>query len=507
MSEITLHFLGEMGECILKKMKPKFIYSLQIVLSLVVLFTAGCFSETELERQERIHNAIQTDIAKAGELAKKNDYTAALKLLERGNEKYPNQPEFFEAIANLYDQIGDSALCGFYFEQAYMLDEEHLDFSLLAANAYMKAENWDSAIKNYLRYLELMPRSDAVLKSLSQAYLKSNKFTLALDAAVRAVEVSKQVPSLDEALFIGNLALKVKDYDKAQFWYNQALNKKNNDVRALFGLVQISLIKKSYEGLEKSLKSLDAQKTPLSDSPEVAQARQVLAKIKADEQRAAEKRRLAELEKLALEEAKRKRLFEEEQAAKEALLAKVDEDKSIVAAAANECGQVSNAQDALSPQAQFIEAAEKFKNAGDYQSAIKQYWKALAVDDNNANTWNSLAEAFRLEGDYNQAEMAVLEAIRRGGENLVYRLHYLEIIQVGRSAQFYMQEVQELRKKFPNSPEIMLLLAAAYRDVAKNNRNALMIYEQYLEQYPEGAERESVEDCVAKLRQENGVVR
>ena len=168
----------------------KFIFKRAALLSLagIALFLSACGEKTP--EQIAAENRKKADIAirRAQVLLfdEKND--DAISILEKAYEECGASPELCEQLAYAYSQQGNFPMAAMYFEKASDMKDGDAELLINAARSYERSSVTDSAAKAYEKYLKIKPQDGMAWKSLSQAYMKQEKFQEALNALMASVK-------------------------------------------------------------------------------------------------------------------------------------------------------------------------------------------------------------------------------------------------------------------------------------------------------------------------------
>lgn len=144
--------------------------------------------------------------------------------------------------------------------------------------------------------------------------------------------------------------------------------------------------------------------------------------------------------------------------------------------------------------------AETALAAGEAGEAVRLYWQAVNRRMENAGLWAGLAGAYGEAGDLPNAEIAILEARRRDPANLDYLLRYLRIVQETRSRLGFRDELERAYEQFPNSPDVLLVLARFYGGPGNNSGGARFYYQEFLRLAPDHPEAAEARSELARLR-------
>lgn len=133
---------------------------------------------------------------------------------------------------------------------------------------------------------------------------------------------------------------------------------------------------------------------------------------------------------------------------------------------------------------ELLADAELAERDRDFKSAIRKYWAAISISNNQAEIWNNLSRAYLIDGQLNNAETAALEAVRLDPREVAYTLDYLRVAQRSKNADAFMADLETAYDRFPGSPEITLSLARAYERIAQENETARSLYRRFIDIAP-----------------------
>ena len=500
----------------------KFIFKRAALLSLagIALFLSACGEKTP--EQIAAENRKKADIAirRAQVLLfdEKND--DAISILEKAYEECGASPELCEQLAYAYSQQGNFPMAAMYFEKASDMKDGDAELLINAARSYERSSVTDSAAKAYEKYLKIKPQDGMAWKSLSQAYMKQEKFQEALNALMASVKADGRNPDTMEAAAIGNLFLKLRNTVQARRWLEAAREAslpENVEVRKeiYLGLVTVYLAEKETALLEKAVAELDKIDPNLVKEkyPELhrqlAEFRQHLKDaedaIKADELKKAEELRKAEEEKKLAEQ----KAEEEKKAAEEAAKTKEAEGDSAKAegeaktdGADAEGGEESGdkpmsgenlqvplkdveptAEEQMSPYDKFLKMSAEYLEKGENKMAERSAHLAIAEDKNAPQAWRALAKAYEAQQKDNDAYLAAREAFVRDADDINNVLYYIRTASRVQNSENFLNTLYRAHEKFPNNPEIMLGLARTYR-LLGDHRNAKFFYNSFINGTP-----------------------
>jgi len=117
---------------------------------------------------------------------------------------------------------------------------------------------------------------------------------------------------------------------------------------------------------------------------------------------------------------------------------------------------------------------------GDSKGAAIAYWKAVGQDDSRSDLWLKLTNAYRALREWPEAEACVLEARRRDRQNPDIEIVYLDIIRQTRPYDQFLDEIESSRSRYPQDPDIAILLANALSATGQDTIQAIRAYEDFL---------------------------
>lgn len=482
------------------------VWKPQLLLGFILLgFLGGCGepppdASTLLQRSEKLLAAGQIE--------------SALLLLEQAHEVAPERADVLETLADAYAANGDPVLASMTFLELAELVPERPEYLLFSAHSLIEAGDRRGAVDRYQRYLGIRPEDRAVWVALSGLYEEMGQLGEALEALLAAERAG---PRPAQRIDIGRLFLQSGNLAQAQVWFAQALED-GSDYRdeALLGLLETAVRSRRYLDAEQLLSQLDREypgrleRSPLDDVRDQLQE----WRQRQDEARQA----VAALEGPTREEAAARESVEPDPSAETAAAPATPQpapapaparppaaDRVAVEPAVNEqvvekipaeSPPLPSAPEAVSP---VLQQARESRAAGDRLAAIELYKKALVEDDTQAAVWGELSAVTFEAGNFRWAQATASEAMRRDPDNPRYVLQFLRAAQRTLSADRVIREMEDAYRRFPNQPEIILVLARAYEE-ADNRRNAWMLFRKFLQVAPtDHPERPAAQQSMNRL--------
>jgi tetratricopeptide (TPR) repeat protein len=422
---------------------------------LVVLLLVGCKPDP-LVQAKRDQASIESALEKAQTDLLVGKTQEGLKELQTLSEQYPQNAAVLEATAMAYQANQQWILAAKNFEALSQLAPDELQFLMYAAQMYTKAGLTKPAIALYNDYLEQFPEDYGTWWTLSEVYASENNAANALKAAKNSIRYSNHPLTPAQILYIANLYEQTDDLKKSIQYYEKAeqgesvLEKKI----AQIALFKIYVKEKSWDKAQKFLKAAQASK--LND-PALQTA------LDAYTQR-----------EIQLAQAQEAELIQEQLALKK--LAEQAEVERVAADLAEQQRLASFVPTAST----YAEKAVDARNSADSEQAIHFYWKAIALNPNVDWYWFDLSRLYYDKGEYDQAQMAALEA-NRITPSLPNTLCLLKALQHDKSSDKFLSALETAKKEYPMSPEITIDLAIAYQKIQQNNRNARILAQEFLD--------------------------
>ncbi|HSH09827.1 MAG TPA: tetratricopeptide repeat protein [Oceanipulchritudo sp.] len=436
-------------------------------------------------------------MAQAESLMDGGQIEGAINILERCLELDANRVDVLEPLAFAYSANGDPVLAAMTFKRIAELLPKQPEYLLYSAESLLEAKDRKGAVIRYKEYLAVRPRDRAVWTTLAGLQVESGHISEALEAYLAAEQLESRA---SQQVAIGELYLRSQNFAQGQAWFARALDG-DSEFRdeALLGLLETAIRTKRFPEAEALLIQIDAEYPGRVDQSPIENVRDQLADWR--RRREAAKAALAELE----EQTARKAVVEEapvvEQVLPEAEPETPAEEVAQVEAPAEEIPAVELPEEipVVPPPDDHVALARQNREAGNLEEAIRHYKQALIQNDNQAWVWAELSEAYLEAGNDRWAQATASEAMRRDPENPKFVLQFLLAAQRAMEPNKLLREMENAFRKFPNQPEIVLVLARANASYG-NTRNARMLYSRFLDLVPESHPmRLQAEDELARL--------
>ena len=461
-----------------------------VFLGLVVSTFTGC-SDPEAKFSE--------DIARADELIDEGRYDSAINILNRLNEEFPERAIVLNEMGRVYEAQGEDFFAGIYFEQAGRLDPEFSESLLVAARYFESEGDTERALEVVDDYLEQYPDDAEAWRFSANMLADSRRLQSALSAHLRAERLDGPARNPEYAASMGELYLEAGNVAQAEVHFETALEEAPADrFRALMGLLATSYGEENFARSEEIIGLLEEEFPGAVESSALAIAQEQVQLWRLQQETLAQEIAALEAQRAA-----------DEAAAAEAEMSEEEEATEEAGSTAEVAGQpggkfagldVSQAADEEAmeeeeveielppppppPEPTTYELAIAAREGGNFDRAVPLFWKAVQEDPDDAELWAELSKTYLMEGDPENAEIAILEALRREPSSLQYTLTYLNVVQQSRSQARFMEELESAYNRIPNSPDIVLAMARAYAQPGGNPSNASYFYREFLEMAP-----------------------
>lgn len=459
------------------------------IILIGLLFLVGCSSP-----EERFAEKIQ----QANVNLEKGDVQKAIKLLEKLKAEYPDQPQVLENLAFAFVKAEEYFTGAFYFNQLAHNFPENSNFYLYSAQAWVNAGDVDSAIRDYETYLLDNKTDWNTWKKIGDLYLQSDQKSKAIHAYSQSSQIRFN-PQLDlkGALLAnesGNLRQAEDGFERLLMVEDSAIAK-----QAHIGLLQIKHKRRQWDEVEKLMTEIE-ERFPLALSlPEVE-------KVKTDYE-TFNQAKIAEIQKIKEEEDRRNRMIEQQRERAEQLaaarLAQLSQSENPhqeeilpSALAREEAVEPEPIQKEISPPPPVVEkpkkkssfdlALESARQVGSTNSetTVARYWDAINAGDETGIAFHELSRVYYSRGEFGEAEMTALEALRRNSNSNRYLLTYLNIIRKTKPKPEVVKEIRKYRQLFPQNADLVLLLARIYAEPGGDATAARGLYEQFFKIAP-----------------------
>lgn len=468
----------------------------------------------------------------AEELLDAGQIENAILILEKSQERAPERVDVLEALAFAYAAKGDPMLASMTFLRISELVPQRPEYRLYAAETLLNAGDPKGAVAQYTSYLEVRPEDRPVWVTLADLYISQGRLNEALDALLAAEQIEARS---QQRIAIGELYLRTGNLAQAQAWFARSLEG-DSDYRdeALLGLLETAIRSKRFADGEALLAQLDGEypgRVEQSDLENVRDqlqewrrrqdaAREAVAALEAQRPEIVLNEEMPSSDQPSREQSAGEEPNEEPATVPTARQPAVIPESAVTEAVAappvqpggaepsepepapGETGRVATesyagAIPADSAAADHLSLARARRNEGSLDQAIRHYKKALILNDNQPKVWAELSESYLRAGNDRWAQATASEAMRRDPENPKMVLQFIRAAQRTMESQRLLQEMERAYRNFPNQPEIILVLARAYRD-NDNFRNARLLYQKFIEVVP--ADYPALAEVEAELR-------
>lgn len=220
-------------------------------MTLTVLGLTGC-SDPQEKREATLQGA--------DALQKAGNTDAALRILEKLAEDYPNDPKILHQIGVIFKAQGDATMAAFFYEQAHQQQPEDVELLYETYQAVVAADQHGGQLLEKLAKLAPNLMSPDLWVELGDHYFKIDRSSSALDAYLKGVNPEVAEPDSATATTIGQLFVQMENPAQAEYWFNMAADTNSPDaLTPLFGLLEVKLLREDWEGAEKIITRLDRQ--------------------------------------------------------------------------------------------------------------------------------------------------------------------------------------------------------------------------------------------------------
>lgn len=417
----------------------------------------------------------------------------AADLLEQLRQEFPDTPRILEALAFAYAEAGDRSLAAHFFTEFARTAPQRQGFLLFAAQLLQEEGRLDEAADRYEEYLDQKEDDATAWKSVGEVYELRGTPLEAIRAYTRSYNL-REDPSL--AVTIGTLFFERANFAQAQSWWDIGRESDEPQERrtALAGLARVAVVQRNFPAAEAFLDELGQHFPETLEEPGLRNLQRQLAEWRQRQDALAAT--LEEDPLLPENEAPAEEVAEPAVPDPEPTVAEAEPDAPDPAPSplANETTEepapsppepVQPTEIVPSPEEpqDVIAQARTLVEAGRAEEAVQLLWAELNVNDAQPRVWEELSDTYLLAGNFSFAEVAALEAVRRAPSEARYTLQMLEAVRAAKTQAIFLQEAQRARQRFPNDPDIALLLARGYVR-AENALEAAIMYREFLNLAP-----------------------
>lgn len=449
------------------------------------------------------------DLATAREHISAGEWSEALSLLEQWTATFPENEELLEEKAFVLSEVGQHEESAEIFLRIHQLSPEEPSPLLFAAREMEAAGNRGEAAELYREYLQEDPSNATLWRITARLDEERGHIIAAIDAYRRSYQIEENDAT---ALRIGQLYEGQGNLAQAESWYRRAAQTgSTRRPEALSRLAHLALQAEDYERAEELMAQLESEDpefwaaSGLADTLAEIRSWQEAQAILEEQLLLQRQRELALRETVEEEEARRLAAEEEARRAEEEARRAEEEAREAEEREDAETTEITfleeEAEEPLREEEEPVETgieeetpptneeiaeglAEQARTAlenNEYTAAQDLLWEAISLNDADPEFWYLLSQAFQAEGAYGDAESTILQARRIAPDNLDYYAHYLLVARETRPLRLYIPELEAARERFPNNPDLMLLLAQAYSRAQLSREDAEYLYRLFLE--------------------------
>lgn len=457
----------------------------RVVIGIVTLLTASCSKPEEV---------ISTRVSLANQdLAAKNT-EEAIEVLEKLNEKYPDQPVVLEALGFAYAQANRHRAAAASFVRVADIDPASETLRQQAAEAYLRNGSFDDAAEQLRLYLAEFPADAQSWKKLGEIEERRGDLARAVDAYVEWYRIQN---SGDAAFRLGMAFRKLNNSPQAKAWLETTIRHGDAHIKeALLGLLELELEAGDIAAAERSVRQIDDNFPGSLDESPLAlvrgriaawrEADATLAKARAEQERVAQ-----ELEALRRQQAEELARADSESTG-EIPVPPAPTPASTGPATAEELPPTAATSTAAPADASLsqiepepgeltdLHRAQAKRVQGDVDGAIADLMRILDLDQMRADAWLELAHAHQELGQADAAAAYMLEARRRAPQSLEIEIAYLNLLRETKSHEAYLDGLQLARERFPANANLAYALASELGKSEGRTIRAVAAYEDFL---------------------------
>jgi tetratricopeptide (TPR) repeat protein len=462
------------------------IVGIRGILLLGFLFWVGCsspeerFAEKMMQANENLEN---------GEVEK------AIAILDKLKDDNPKNPQILENLAFAFTQDEDYFTSAFYFNELAKTFPENVDYYLYAAQSWIKAGDTESAIRDYEAYL-LENRADwNTWQQIGDLYLQSDQTAKAIHAYSNSSQIRFN-PELD--LTASLLATESGNLREAEAGFERLLIVEDDSVarQAHIGLLQIKHKRRQWNEVDRLMKQVEKRFPEAADAPELSEVKSAHDEFKkvAEEEKAKDKEEEERLQKLIEQQRAR---AEQIAAARRAALTQQEQPEVVAPSQlavneeeqSEENPQITPTSSIVAPPKEktpidlVLEDARRISSTNS-NTVVAKYWDAINLGEDTGVAYYELARVYYNRGEFSEAEMTSLEAMRRQPESNRYLLTYLQIIRKTKAKPDVVAEIRKYRQLYPKNPDLVLLLARLYAEPSGDPVAARSLYNLFFQMAP-----------------------
>lgn len=360
-------------------------------------------------------------------------YEEAIKTFKAVNEKYDPNSGSFLMMGKSYIALKNPNNALLSIKEAYNLNKENLEISIVYADLLTEAKDYKTAEKTYESILKKNPRLLDAYTGLTNLYLEQGEYESAIktyDQLEKNIGITEEITRQKQSLY-----LKIDKVDKAIAEGDKLMNSEPEDAAYVTQQAQLML------GNGKVREAQEMLEAYLEKNPNYAEGHIIIAQIYQQQgkvskcntalQRAFENRNLDIRTKisvfgsyLALTKDKSNTNLDE----------LIGLSKELIAADSEEAKPYVFLGDLYAKQGKPKEARDSYFQSTTYDKSIFDVWLAIIELDNQLEDWSSLSSHAEEAAEYfpNQAffwyHMAVGKLKLESYEDAIYALEEAEML-------------------------------------------------------------------------------
>lgn len=452
------------------------------------------------------------------EWLRQEEYQQVIQTLEAEYSLHPLPPKLLALLAHAHCEERLWETAAVHYETLTQLDPQQSDFFKRCAQCWERSNKPSQAIHFYQLYLAREPDQPETWKQLGNLQTNEKDYLGALESLLKVSTFSSYKKDGTLCNRIATLYKILQQPVKAQLWYQKSLASEGvSSSEAILNLLKLTLEQKDKPSLVRLINVLDRDFPVLQKESIVIKAQKWLQQPIVE--------RLTPPDTPIIP--KTQQMIDVKNAEKPLVLLESQENRSPTTTLQVESldfpvGKpyvnptdnpisvletivlnpplqdetifaVDDCQEAVVQKPTFSVLAQRALDQGNPLAAVQHYWKSLNQNPKNGEDWFSLGKAYRQLSDLQKAEIALLQAMQINPSSVPYLLEYLAVVAQTQSPNRAIRQMIQAYNRFTQEPEIVLVLAKAYQELANNSREANLYYQKFLQLAPQHPEAKDIQ--------------
>ncbi len=245
---------------------------------LITIATVGCSRKDKELTKNKIQESIDKQVLLAKDYLANGNNSQAISLLESLEKKHPDALAVIETLGFIHKDSGNPTVAAGYFEKLINQSTPLHEYKIFAAQAYMEANVYCEACRNYKSYLENFPNDRSTWKLLSQAYELDKNDALALDAYLKVETLATSSLKEKDLLKIAHLYQKTNNYREAKSRYLLVLKHNPQSIEGRVRLLKLEIQTENWDEVQKHLAKLETLPSQKIDPTFIKSIKEILIK-------------------------------------------------------------------------------------------------------------------------------------------------------------------------------------------------------------------------------------